>query len=254
MEDSQAEIVRKIEADLRALGLPIGSTVLVHCSLSSLGYVEGGAESVIQGLLKALGPEGTLLIPSLSYELVNDFQPVFDLEKTGSNIGLIPEYFRTRPGTLRSIHPTHSVCGIGPMAREILSGHEQDNTPCGENSPFYKLQAQAGFILMLGCGLLPNTSFHAIEEMVLPPYLFRDFSTLYTIQNKGKTWKKAYRTHNFSGWIQRYDRLRNVLEEPFLRKGKILSATAWLISTPEMWTSVQDKMRENSLYFVDREQ
>ncbi|MEZ4776135.1 MAG: AAC(3) family N-acetyltransferase [Bacteroidia bacterium] len=244
-------IVGRIENDLKTLGLPAGSTLLVHASLSSMGYVAGGPETVIQGLLHALGPTGTLLLPCLSYEHVNNFQPVFDRAHTVSNVGSIPEYFRTRPGTLRSIHPTHSVCGTGPLAETMLSGHEEDDTPCGTNSPFQKLRDLNGYILMLGCGLSPNTSFHAIEEHIAPPYLFRDLPQQYMLTANGKTWKKNYKIHNFDGWIQRYDRLRNVLEEPFLRKNKVLFATAWLISVPEMWAAVMAKMQENPLYFVD---
>lgn len=241
----------KIVADLKKLGLENGATLLVHASLSSLGYVEGGPETVIQGLLQALGATGTLLFPALSYERVNNLQPVFDVALTPSNVGVIPEYFRKQPGTQRSIHPTHSVCGTGTLASTILAGHEADDTPCGIHSPFQKLREHQGYILMLGCGLAPNTSFHAIEEHIQPPYLLRDLPQKYILQANGKTWEKDYRIHNFEGWIQRYDRLRNVLEEPFLRKGKVFSATAWLISVPEMWSAVIAKMQENPLYFVD---
>jgi len=81
----------------------------VHTSLRSLGKVPGGAETVVRGLLYALGENGTLLTPALSYASVGVNNPVFDVLHTPSCVGALPEYFRTRPGTIRSVHPTHSV-------------------------------------------------------------------------------------------------------------------------------------------------
>ena len=112
MNDSEIEtIIHHISEDLSALGVRRGGVLLVHSSLRSLGYVPGGAETVIRGLLHALGEEGTLLLPSLSYDHATPRNPYFDIRRTPSNVGAIAEYFRQRPGTLRSMHPTHSVCG-----------------------------------------------------------------------------------------------------------------------------------------------
>ena len=133
-----------------------------HSSLRSLGPVPGGAETVVRGLVEALGPDGTLLMPALSYARVTPEQPLFDVRLTPSNVGALPETFRTRPGTLRSIHPTHSVCGVGRLAAELLGRHIEDRTPCGPRSPFHLLPEYGGQILMLGCGLRPNTSMHAV--------------------------------------------------------------------------------------------
>jgi len=142
---------RHIADDLRNLGIREGGVLLVHASLRSLGPVDGGAETVICGLLDALGEHGTLLMPALSYESVGVHNPVFDLLHTPSCVGALTEYFRTRSGTLRSVHPTHSVCGIGPKAEELCQEHYLDTTPCGEHSPFSRLRAMEGQILFLGC-------------------------------------------------------------------------------------------------------
>src|SRR5690606_7869867 len=99
-------------------------------------------------------------------------QPEFDLVRTPSNVGTLAEYFRTRPGTIRSLHPTHSICGTGKRTAELLADHARDFTPCGPHSPLTKLPEVGGQILMLGCSLRPNTSMHGVEELVEPPYLF----------------------------------------------------------------------------------
>ena len=104
----------RIAADFNDLGVVEGDTVLVHSAFKSLGPVPGGIETVVQGLLLAVGPEGTLLMPALSRAL----RPpeVFDERSTPANVGAIPEYSRTREGTTRSLHPTHSVCAVGRVA------------------------------------------------------------------------------------------------------------------------------------------
>ena len=206
MDDSR--FIHSFAEDLRSLGVQPGGVLLVHSSLKSMGRVPGGPESVIQGLLGALGETGTLLMPALSYLTVTTQNPVFDVRSTPSCVGAIPEYFRKRPGTLRSIHPTHSVCGVGPAAEDLLADHLQDSTPCGPNSPFHRLPAFKGQILMLGCGLRPNTSMHAIEERVVPPYLFNPAIVYSLTGGNGRTIQKKYTIHNFRHWIQRYDHSR----------------------------------------------
>ncbi len=243
--------IQQIAKDLHTLGAREGGVLLVHSSLSAFGYVEGGPETVILGLLAALGLEGTLLMPALSYEHVTRRSPTFDVRHTPSNVGAIPEYFRTRPGTRRSMHPTHSVCAVGSRTGELLDDHLLDDTPCGPHSPFHKLRDAGGQLLMLGCGLHPNTSFHAMEELVEPPYLFGDPLTYTLIDVDGHSRQKTYRTHGFIGYEQRYDRLADVLDEPALRRGRVLAAEVYLIDVPAMWDAVLAALRRDPLYFVD---
>ena len=163
------EIREMMVRDLRGLGVRSGDTVLVHSSLRSLGPVPDGPETVIRGLLDALGPEGTLLFPALSYRTVTALNPVFDQLHTPCCVGGLPEYFRTRPGTLRSVHPTHSMSGVGRHAAELFREHHLDTTSCGPHSPFHRLREVGNWVLFIGCGIGPNTSMHAVEELFSPP-------------------------------------------------------------------------------------
>ena len=237
--------------DLLALGVRPGGVLLVHSSLRSLGPLSGGAESVICALLAALGPDGTLLTPALSYASVRRDQPIFDARQTPSCVGALSEVFRTRPGTLRSIHPTHSVCGAGRLAGELLGDHERDTTPCGSHSPFARLPAVHGQILFLGCGLRPNTSMHGVEERVEPPYLYGEPLEYQMIRADGSQATMRVRSHNFQGWKQRYDRLDTVLAEPDLRRGPILQADCYLVETAAMWPAALKALRADPLYFVE---
>jgi len=253
MPFNEVETQNRIAAALMACGLRRGGIVLVHSSLSSMGYVLGGAETVIRGLLEALGPEGTLLLPTLSYEYVGAHQRVFDMLHTPSNVGAIPEHFRTREGTLRSICPTHSVCGIGPLAEAILSEHHLGETPCGSHSPFRKLRDLGGQILFLGCGLRPNTSMHGVEELAQPPYLFGETITYRVILTDGDEICLRLRHHGFEGYRQRYDRIEPLLmlgEE--LHVGKVLAATVHLLEARAMWQKALAALEQDKLFFVER--
>lgn len=246
------QTIGRIAADLRALGVRPGGVLLVHSSLRSLGPVPEGAETVAQGLLEALGPDGTLLIPALSYAHVTPEQPVFDVRLTPSNVGALPETIRTRPGTLRSVHPTHSVCGVGRLATALLERHIADRTPCGPRSPFHLLPEYGGQILMLGCGLRPNTSMHAVEELVEPPYLFGGTLAYRLIGWDWGVTEAVYRVHGFRGWQQRYDRVADILVEPHLRRDRVLAAEVHLIETTALWEAALTVLRRDPLYFVER--
>ena len=244
----------KLAEYLRTLGIRKDGVLLVHASLRSLGKVEGGAETVIQTLLDVLGERGTLLLPALSYETVRTANPYFNVRETPSCIGALAEYFRQRPGTLRSIHPTHSVCGVGAQAHELLCGHENDSTPCGPNSPFHKLPHYNGQILFLGCGLRPNTSMHAIEELSEPIYLYNDILKYQITDAHGRVFNMPIRRHNFNGYTQRYDRLAQVLNAKALREGKVVNANCHLVEAAAMWSAAHEKLKADPLFFVDREE
>jgi aminoglycoside 3-N-acetyltransferase len=223
---------------------------MVHSSLKSLGPQRPSPEELIGALREVLGARGTLLMPALSYKQ----QPhnIHKTAETPSNVGVLPECFRRSPGTIRSLHPTHSVCGVGPAAEELLAGHEQDDTPCGPCSPFRRILDREAKIVMLGCGLGPNTAMHALEEFVEPPYLFGDTCEYQITTAAGKQYSKKYRTHDFEGWNQRYDRVSLLSETNLFVTGAVLDASAFVINTKELKRSVLSKLREDPLFFVDK--
>jgi aminoglycoside 3-N-acetyltransferase len=248
------QTARRASEDLRALGVRRGGPLLVHSSLSSLGRVPGGAETVIRALLEAVG-EGLLLMPALSYASVNTVQRLFSVRDTPSCVGAIPEAFRTRAGTLRSVHPTHSVCAVGTGAEGMLGDHILDDTPVGPHSPFRRVRDLGGQVLFLGCGMRPNTSMHGVEELVEPPYLFAQQRWEYhLVLEDGSTRTVLHRRHAFHGWRQRYDRLEPLAAAGrALRRGRVLAATCHLIEAGPMWEIALARLRQDALYFVERE-
>lgn len=250
---SSRHVAEEISTCLAALGVRHGGVLLVHSSLSSLGWVEGGPETVIRGLLLALGAEGTLALPALSYDYVGARNPAFDVRLTPSCVGAIPEYFRRRPGTRRSVNPTHSVCAVGPASEALLGEHHLDDTPCGPHSPFRRLRDLGGQILFLGCGLGPNTSMHGVEEVVEAPYLWGETITYRITHEDGSVGHATCHHHGFDGWAQRYDRVAELLSEGSeLRVGPVLRATAHLVEAPALWERAEAAMHRDPYCFVER--
>lgn len=173
-----------IHKGLIELGLKRGSIVFVHSSLSKFGYVEGGADSVVDALIKTVGEEGTVAVPGFSFSLGKDGS-VFDVKNTPSEMGKIPETLRNRKGTYRSHHLTHSVVALGYKAKELTETHSV--TPCGKESPFRKLIDWGGYILLLGVSQNSNTTFHTIEEEKNLFYMkFKEIKNVFIVDEKGQ--------------------------------------------------------------------
>lgn len=149
------------------------------------------------------------------------------------------------------MHPTHSVCGIGRYAKELLAGHIDSDTPVGRNSPFALLPKYKGKIFMLGCELYPNTSFHGIEEEGNVSYVLSPEKRKYTLVDEfGKESSKEYFYHYIAqnGFRQRYDRIRKVMN---LKSYKVLKADCYLIDAENMWEMALQKLKEDEKFFVD---
>ncbi|MGV9885517.1 aminoglycoside N(3)-acetyltransferase [Streptomyces sp. NPDC003395] len=176
-----------VATQLRHLGVRPGEILLVHSSLRSLGWVNGGPVAVVRGLLDALGPTGTLVVPTQTGDLsdpalwsnppvprawwdtIRATMPPYDPGVTPSRgVGVIPETVRTWPGALRSAHPQTSFAAIGPCAARITEGHAPD-CRLGENSPLAKLERLGARVLLLGAGYDSCTAFHLAEYRIPSP-------------------------------------------------------------------------------------
>jgi aminoglycoside 3-N-acetyltransferase len=240
-----------IANQLENLGVKKGDCLLVHSSFKSLG--KGiTANDVIEGLITAVGEKGTLILPALSYSNVTEESPFFDIKNTPACIGYLPNFFLSREGTVRSMHPTHSCTAYGHLAREFTKNHYLDRTPVGKNSPFYILKEQGGKILFLGCTTHPNTSMHGVEELTEPDYLYGDYLEYTLTDYDGKSYNATYRTHGFANTVQRYDRVEGLLNQYEMSKGKVLEANCTLMSSPAVWQKAKEAMEKAPLYFVDK--
>lgn len=246
---------KQLVEDLKKLGVCAGDTVFMHSSLKGLSEkfpADISPKEVIDSVIFVLGDEGTLILPAFSYVNVNNVMNEFNIVSTPSCIGVIPETFRTQYDVIRSLHPTHSVCAIGKHAKEIVKNHHLDTTPVGKNSAISKLSDYDGKILMLGCGLLPSTFMHSVEEIVGVSYcLLPNVMPYYMIDYDGKRYEMIYQRHNFVTHDQRYDRLDQVLDNDTLTVGDLLGGTGHLLNVKRAVKTASDVMKRSEFYFVD---
>lgn len=173
--------IESLQSDFKALGIKTGMVLLVHSSLSAMGWVCGSAAAVIIALQKVLGEMGTLVMPTHSTDLSEPSQwenppvpeswwqtiretiPAYDPDLTPTrSMGRIPETFRKQKGVLRSAHPQSSFCARGPQASYIIKNHSLAYG-LGENSPLARIYDLGGFVLLLGVRHSRNTSMHLAE-------------------------------------------------------------------------------------------
>ncbi len=174
---------QKIIDDLREIGVTPGMTLLVHSSLSSMGWVCGGAVSVVSALQDVIRPYGLLIMPSHSGELsdpsgwenppvpeswwdtIRETMPPFDPEVTPTRgMGAVAECFRAYPDTLRSYHPQFSFTAWGEEGIQVVQEHSLEGG-LGNESPLGRIYDRDGWVLLLGVGFENNTSFHLSEWM-----------------------------------------------------------------------------------------
>ncbi len=144
----------------RRVGVRPGMLVMTHTSLSAFGYVEGGTLAVIDRLQAAVGPRGTLAMPT---HTVSTFgQPIYDAARSPSTVGAISEVFRHQPGVQRSLHPTHSVAVRGPLADVLTAGHTGEMAPLAREGFWGRFVDRDGWVLMMA-PIRKNTLMHAAE-------------------------------------------------------------------------------------------
>ncbi len=167
--------------DLDTVGVRAGMVLIVHSSLSRLGWVAGAEQAAVLALLQAVGPAGTLVMPTHSthmtdpanwqhppvpehwWPVIREQTPAFDPALTPTRqMGAIVECFRHRPGVLRSYHPVLSFAAYGPAAEQITAHHSLAYG-AGEHSPLARVYDLDGHVLLLGVDHANNTSLHLAE-------------------------------------------------------------------------------------------
>ena len=171
---SGAATISSLKADLARMGVAHGTVLMVHGALRSLGPITGGVNVLIQALLGALGPSGTLVAYvdfEPFFESADEPEvPVFDkrIAHAARDHGILHEAMRTWPGALRSDHPDAGVVAIGARAEWITSSHSFQYG-YGEGTPFARVVEAHGSVLMLGAPLDTITLLHHAEHKARIP-------------------------------------------------------------------------------------
>ena len=182
------ETYDSLKEKLAMAGVGKGQHILFHTSLKSIGYIVGGAETVIRVLMDLVGEEGTLMAPSQTWknldprigvhwevpeeywDLIRREWPPYDKRITPSvGMGATAEMLRTWPGSERSDHPARSFVANGKLAKHLTENHDISNI-FGVGSPLDKLYHAGGYVLLIAVGYDKSTSLHLAEALAdYPP-------------------------------------------------------------------------------------
>lgn len=163
-----------LTAALRRCGVASGDILFSHLSVGMLGYPDSGSteeamfDAVLQGVLAAIGPAGTWLVPTYTYSFCRN-QP-YDPSATPSTVGPFTERFRRLPGAARSLDPIFPVSGIGPGAQSLLAGLPRE---CfGPGCLYDRLVSAGAKMCNIGVGFRTVTFIHYTEQRLGAPYRF----------------------------------------------------------------------------------
>ena len=223
------------------IGVQQGGVLLVHTEFSKVKPIEGGPAGLISALRSALGPDGTLVMPSMSYD---DDHPFDKKTSPCPEMGVVADTFWRLPGVLRSDN-NHAFAAAGPLAEMILTPHPVD-IPHGLDSPVGRVYELDGQVLLLGVGHDANTTIHLCENMAGVRYR-RD--KYITVLRDGTPTRFDYREidhccRNFSladGWLD---------ERQLQKRGKVGYADARLIRSRDIADIVTERLKENETIFL----
>ncbi|MFH1025002.1 MAG: AAC(3) family N-acetyltransferase [Planctomycetota bacterium] len=240
VDPARAATKERLVKDLRALGVKPGMDLIVHSALSKLGPVLGGAETVVDALLEAVGTDGTLFMPSFNHSLANVYNPL----TTPTTNGAIPDVFWRRPGVIRSMHPSHAVAAYGPKAREWCAGHLENGIWAAE-SPIGRLVHNGGWVLLLGVDHNATTAYH-IAEISLNCGCLDQFGSVDRVVTPDGSVKAvpglAWRA---GGCPVNPRKMNTTLDEKGLHvRGKVGLADAVLVKAIDVWNERREHLKD----------
>ena len=231
----------ELTEQLLNLGIQPGGVLLVHTAFSRVGPVDGGPLGLIAALHDALGPQGTLVMPSMSDD---DDQP-FDSTRTScAGMGVVASAFWKQPGVLRSNSP-HAFAAAGPRAVEIIADHPVE-VPHGLNSPVGRVYELDGQVLLAGVGHDANTTIHLAESIAAVRYRRSKHATVW---RDGQTVRVEYGEidhccENFSlmdHWLDHVHRQQ---------RGIVGHAEARLMRSRDVVETAVEHLRTNETVFL----
>jgi aminoglycoside 3-N-acetyltransferase len=233
--------IEDVAEQLRALGVRDGGVLLVHTSFRAVGPVEGEPLGVVEALLRALGPRGTLVMPTMT-----DGESVFDPRTTPSHgMGIVAELFWRQPGVIRSTHPGGSFAAHGPLAAAICAPQPL-SPPHGPDSPVGRIHDLGGQVLLLGVGHSENTTLHLAEALANVPYAI-SHPCVVEIDGIAQTIHIPETDHCCTGFNQVDAWLRS---SGLQREGKVGRADARLMNARDIVATVVPRLRDVPLMFL----
>ena len=243
-------------SQLRGFRLPPGAPVLLHTSLRKLGLGRSGAPALYQALLQHANDQGSAVVtPSFTYDcedpaawLESPPSPELLAERQASTppydrlaspvhreLGYMPEYVRSQPGSHRSNHPVLSFAAFGPHATEAVA-RQRLHFPLGTQSPLGWLCDQQGVVLMIGTDLTTMTLIHLAETTTPTSYVRAT----------------CRRVRSAAGWVwywgapsscsDGFTKAAAALERATLARGKLGAAETCVVSAADLVESIRGKL------------
>ena len=226
---------------LHALGVRPGDILVVHTAFSRVKPIDGGPQGLIEALLDAIGPRGTLVMPSFSDE---DDVP-FDASATPCRgLGVVADTFWKWPGVRRSDNP-HAFAAVGPAAAELLVDHPLD-VPHGLDSPIGRAYQLDGKVLLLGVGHDANTTIHLAENLAGVRYRLPHHVT---VRRDGRLTRVDYA--EIDHCCENFALMDEWLDAAgYQRRGRVGQAQARLARSRDIVAAALPRLREDETVFL----
>lgn len=244
---------KRLIRDLQSIGLEKGDMVYVHTSMKSIGWIEGGADTLIEALLAVLGDEGTLVVPTHTLSLEGRGVPPYNQEVTPTVLGAFPEAVRKHPLAKRSRHASHSSAAIGKQAT-FLTENQDPAHALGYDSPIHRLYCSGGKTLLLGVSHEANTALHLAESLAKLPYLSIPYDaswgrTAFALRPDG--FLERTEQVEFPGCSNRFHLIEGFLWlHNMVQYGKVGNAPAQLMDTDKMVDQAVEILRSKPDFFL----
>jgi len=252
VEELRLDVSSRIGSDFEIL--------MVHSALDGMAPMfRGSVSGLKQMLIGMCEPDKTLVMPTFffvgaAFDTVGYFrrEPVFDLRKTPSQMGLLTELFRRHPGALRSLHPTHSVCAVGPLAEEVTGRHREDTYGCGPDSPFAVMDRHRTIILGLGIHYFRSlTHIHHAEQLLGAefPARFREETVPMVLKDgDGRAQDYLFRMKFFAG-ERKIERLARFMAPADLMRWEFHGVPMFAVAASKVTQALVDQARRGvSIY------
>ena len=256
MTKNDAPVVTRsmIAQALQYIGLKPGDSLGVHSSLSSFGFVQRGAKTVIAALQDVLTPSGTLMMPTHTYSFPIWEKPPYDKGISASLVGKITDVFWRMPDVRRSAHPTHSVAAWGRLA-EHLTSDTLSSPPVGIGSAWHRLLEANGRILMLGAGMDACTLLHLCEVLAEAPYLDIAFTpglnyeVAHRMNDRGEV--EEYILRQIPGCSRGFPKSERYLKDKgVLRDVRIVTSRSLFFDVRPLLEAMVEKLREDPYFLL----
>jgi aminoglycoside N3'-acetyltransferase len=254
VEELKLDVSSRIGSDFEIL--------MVHSALDGMAPMFRGSVSGLKKMLIGMcEPDRTLVMPAFffggsRFDPVGYYrqEPMFDVRRTPSEMGLLTELFRRHPGVLRSLHPTHSVCAVGRLAREVTRRHREDAYGCGPDSPFDVMDRHRTIILGLGVQYFRAlTHVHYAEQLLGGefPVRFREERVPMVLKDgDGKQLDYVLRVKTFEGQ-RKIERLDDFMARGDMIKWKFHGVPMYAVSARKVTLALLDQAKKGvSIYTV----